>query len=174
MTRISTIKLYKENMKFSVAHFTIFSATHRENLHGHNYAVSASITAQIPEEGLSFDYRFYKKKILAICSGLTESVLLPTQSKFLRIEEQGDYYCAHFDTEKILFLKRDVTLVPITNITVEELTTWFIAQLTADKEELARNAIQAITIEISTSPGQSGSTTWTNTAALTTPAEMES
>ena len=37
--RTTTLELYKEEMKFSAGHFTIFSATERENLHGHNFSV---------------------------------------------------------------------------------------------------------------------------------------
>ena len=38
-----TIRLAKENMKFSAAHFTIFSASERERLHGHNFRVEVDI-----------------------------------------------------------------------------------------------------------------------------------
>ena len=47
MTRLSTIEIYKENMKFSAAHFTIFSDTHREHLHGHNYTAHVALTTEI-------------------------------------------------------------------------------------------------------------------------------
>ncbi|EQD50251.1 hypothetical protein B1A_13514, partial [mine drainage metagenome] len=31
------VDLSKERMKFSAGHFTVFSASERENLHGHNF-----------------------------------------------------------------------------------------------------------------------------------------
>ena len=41
MTQLTTIELSKEYLKFSAGHFTVFSATERERLHGHNFSVSA-------------------------------------------------------------------------------------------------------------------------------------
>ena len=38
--KTTTIGLQKKNMKFSVGHFTIFSATKRERLHRHNFNVA--------------------------------------------------------------------------------------------------------------------------------------
>ena len=42
---LTTINICKEALKFSGAHFTIFSATDRERLHGHNFRVRAEVTA---------------------------------------------------------------------------------------------------------------------------------
>lgn len=160
MGQRTTIELFKENMKFSVAHFTIFSATHRERLHGHNYTVHLAISTVVEENGLSFDYRFYKDKAYHLCQQLTQSVLLPTKSDYLKLEEDGDYLYGHYNGEKIPFIKSDVTLLPLTNITVEELSQWFIDQLIADKDELNRHHIESILVKVFSGPGQSGSAEW--------------
>lgn len=160
MATLSTIELFKEIMKFSAGHFTIFSATERENLHGHNYTVHVAITALIGKNGLNFDYREYKEQVTALCEKLNQTFLLPTQSPHLKLEETNDFYIAYFNQEKIPFLKRDVTLLPLTNITVEELSRWFIQQLITNKEQLAQHVIQEITVKVSNSPGLSGSAHW--------------
>lgn len=158
--RLSTIELFKEEMKFSIGHFTIFSNTVRENLHGHNYNLYAAITTEIADEGLSFDYRFYKEKLAHLCMQLDEIVILPGQCKYLRIEEVGDYYHAHFHDEKIIFLKRDAKILPINNVTVEELSYWILGQLLADQNELIENKVVKILIKVFSGPGQSGSSEW--------------
>lgn len=154
---LSTVELYKENMKFSIAHFTIFSATEREDLHGHNYTVAVALDVLVLEDGLAFDYRDYKEKIRNVCRSLNRTTLLPTRSRYLRVEEEENYYCAYFANEKLYFLKRDVTLLPLTNITVEELSRWFVEQLTKDTADLQKNNIQAITVKVFSGPGQCGS-----------------
>jgi 6-pyruvoyltetrahydropterin/6-carboxytetrahydropterin synthase len=160
MIRTSTIELFKEQMKFSAGHFTIFSSVIRENLHGHNYNVYASFKTIIEDEGLSFDYRFYKEKLYAICESLDETTLIPGNCKYLKIEENGDYYHIEFNHETMIFLKRDVTILPITNVSVEELSNWILQQLLLDKEELKVNKIQKIKVKVFSGPGQSGSTEW--------------
>lgn len=160
MSRFSTIELFKEDMKFSAGHFTIFSNTVRENLHGHNYNLYASFTTQINDEGLSFDYRFYKEKLYQLCQNLDETVILPGKSKYLTFGEQGNYYHVTFNHEVMIFLKRDVTILPIFNVTVEELSNWFLQQVLADKKELTDNKIKDVKVKVFSGPGQSGSAVW--------------
>ena len=40
----------------------------------------------------------------------------------LKLEEDGDYWIAHFNHKKLPFLKEDVVILPLTNITIEELS----------------------------------------------------
>ncbi len=160
MRKLATVKLQKDNMKFSSGHFTIFSATQREHLHGHNFTVAAEITAEYEDNGMAFDYRHYKQKLIALCDQLDGYFLLPGESAHLQIEEHGDYINAHFNREILPFLKHDVLVLPMCNITVEELSRWFIQQLVKDKTELQSFSIKAITIKVSTMPGQAAATTW--------------
>lgn len=158
MTRVAIVELHKELYDFSAGHFTIFSATEREDLHGHNYNVSVAMHVVIDDNGLAFDYRVYKKKLLALCEQLDRRFLLPSQSKYLRLEDTGDFWIAHFGHEKIPFLKRDVVILPVTNVTIEELSNWFLTELTRDQDEMTRHHIQEITVKVYNGPGQSGAT----------------
>ena len=65
MTQLATLHIDKQAHKFSAAHFTIFSETERERLHGHNYGVSARIVAEMGENGFSADYNVYKRCLQA-------------------------------------------------------------------------------------------------------------
>ena len=51
MARLTTLRIGKESHKFSAAHFTVFSASERERLHGHNYGVSIRLVAHMGPEG---------------------------------------------------------------------------------------------------------------------------
>ena len=152
--KISTIELQKENMDFSAGHFTIFSATEREPLHGHNYNVCVALTTEVDDNGLSFDYRFYKDKVIQFCQQLNQTFLLPSQSKHLKITEQDCSYLVIFNQEKLSFLKKDATLVPLTNITVEELSSWFVEKIIEDKALLDEHKIQSIVVKEFSGPGQ--------------------
>lgn len=160
VTRLATLKLHPEALQFSAGHFTILSPSERENLHGHNYALGADFHVMLHENGMNFDYRYYKNKLLALANQIDRCFLLPGKSHYLRIEDQGDFWIAHFQEEKIPFLKRDIVILPISNITIEELSCWFLQQLTQDQTELAHHQIQAITIQVYNGPGQSGAAHW--------------
>ena len=51
-------------------------------------------------------------------------------------------------------------ILPVVNITVEELSNWFLQHLIEDKQELKKNAIEKIIIKVSSSAGQYGSSQW--------------
>lgn len=163
MFRTSTIELYEADMKFSAAHITIFSKNSRSNLHGHNFNVYASLKTLVKEdEGMTFDHRLYKSKICKLCENLEETVILPSRSKYLSVIEKDQSYHVSFDFENMVLQKRDVKLLPISNVTVEELSNWFLQQIIIDHEEIEKYNIQEITIKILSGSGQSGSATWKN------------
>lgn len=157
---LSTIELFRNDMKFSAAHFTIFSATERERLHGHNYYVHASITAEFLSPGITYDYSITRKEILSLCKQLNEYLLLPQHSPYLKITENAENYLVEFNQDKMTFLKKDTIILPIANVTSEELARWFLEKLTADKKALQEKRIHVLEIKISTTAGQFASASW--------------
>lgn len=157
---LTTIDLFEERFGFSAAHFTLFSSTRRERLHGHNYQVRASIVAKVQELGIAFDYAVYKQKIFTLCQQLDSFLLLPGTSPVLQIQESDLYWQVFFDNETMSFLKKDVLILPIRNITMEELSLWFLNQITADHSTLHACDIHSFTIHVSNGPGRWGSASW--------------
>jgi 6-pyruvoyltetrahydropterin/6-carboxytetrahydropterin synthase len=168
VTRLATLQLHREALQFSAGHFTILSPTERENLHGHNYSLSAAFQVLLHENGMNFDYRHYKNKLTLLSDQIDRRFLLPGKSRYLRIEDAGDLWLAHFQEEKIPFLKRDVVILPISNTTIEELSAWFLQQLIQDQTELFHHQIQSITIQVYNGPGHSGAAHWTLAKAAET------
>lgn len=157
----TTIELTKENLEFSAGHFTIFSPTERERLHGHNFRVAAKIHAQLaPDRGMAFDYGVYKQIIGKLCKQLDSYFLLPTESPYLRIEEDEHCYYAYFHEDKIPFLKKDVLLLPLKNISIEELARWFVEQMVADEESITKYRVVGLDVQVFSGPGQSACATW--------------
>ncbi len=157
---ITTVELQKESMKFSAGHTTIFSATEREPLHGHMYTVYLALDTWVEANGMTFDYRYYKKRIHELCRQLNQTFLMPAYSPHLTTTEDELYYYFTFNHKKIPFLKEDVTILPVINITVEELSRWLLETLIADEQELLRHRIEKVVIKVFSAPGQGASHTW--------------
>lgn len=155
--RLATVELYRNDMKFSAAHFTIFNATERERLHGHNYQVRSSITAAMQDDGITYDYSISRKKILMLCRSLNEYMLLPEKSPHLSIEAEGDFYKVIFNKRSMYFLQAETILLPIENTTSECLAEWFLSELMTDKADLAEKCIKEICVSVSTTVGQRSS-----------------
>ena len=162
---LTTVELQKEVMKFSAGHTTIFSATEREPLHGHSYQVYLGLTTWVENNGMTFDYRYYKKRIRELCAHVNQTFLMPEFSPYLQYDEDETYYYFTFNHQKMPFLKHDVKLLPVTNITVEELSRWFVQELIQDQEELNRHRIEKIVVKVFSAPGQSASHEWLRPAS---------
>ncbi len=156
----STVELYRQDMKFSAAHFTIFNATERERLHGHNYHVHTYVTAALDDAGITYDYSITRKQVLALCRSLNEYMLLPAESPHLNIGEQDDQYVVKYGKDTMYFLKNETLLLPIKNTTSECLAQWFVDQLTEDQADLADKQIIKIKVAVSTTPGQCSVAKW--------------
>ena len=160
MTRLTTIELDKEYLKFSAAHFTIFSATERERLHGHNFSVAARLVAPVDDNGMCFRYAIFKQHLRELCNTLDEYTLIAGNSPYLSIEDKEEFYEVRFDAERMYFLKADTQLLPIRNTTVEELSRYLLERLVTDDNIVADNGLRSIDISVASGPGQRGFCHW--------------
>jgi 6-pyruvoyltetrahydropterin/6-carboxytetrahydropterin synthase len=154
-TRLPTtrIEISKDYLHFNSGHFTIFSSTEREDLHGHTFYAKAFADCTVGDDGLAFDYNVLKSALKALCDSIDEKVLLPEASPHLKLSHENDYLCAEFNGEKMYYLPRDVMTLPVRNITVEELAPWFLETLLARPEVAALDLIQ-LEVQVSSGPGQ--------------------
>jgi len=158
--KLSSIEIEKQYLHFSAAHFTIFSAQERERLHGHNFRLAVEITGEIDENGLCFDYAIYKKILKDLCHEYDEYTLIAEHSPYLEIGSDADYfYITHNGITQPL-LKTDTILLPIKNVTIEELSHFFLQKLTTDLNELKKLKIHAFEVRVSSGPNQWGIARW--------------
>lgn len=161
MERLTTLYIDKESHKFSAAHYTIFSATERERLHGHNYSVSARIVAPMGDNGFSADYNVYKSRLRDLCESLDEYMLLAGESPYQEIEEAGDCYRVRFADDEMMFLRSDSQVLPIRNATVEEFSHYLLQKLLAVS---ADDDLREIELCVASGPGQRGCSLWRRAA----------
>jgi 6-pyruvoyltetrahydropterin/6-carboxytetrahydropterin synthase len=178
---ISTISLFKEDMKFSCGHFTIFGKGDRERLHGHNYGVQVSLTAPVPSGppgGMVTDYNVYKQAARAICAELDEFVLLPGLSPYIKVsmpdvappstskpsttpsisvefENRNGAGSEAGTVDMFQFPASDVLVLPVSNITLEELSRHVCSRLIEDHGVTMRQQmVSDLSVRVSSGPGQ--------------------
>ncbi|MEM7216802.1 MAG: 6-carboxytetrahydropterin synthase [Pseudomonadota bacterium] len=158
-TSITTIEIAKDYLHFSAAHFTLFSATERENLHGHNFQVAIDIEAEVDETGLCFDYNIVKDAVRAICGELDEQTLMPAHSPWLSVDREDGMVIVRFADERMPFLERDVLVLPVRNITVEELARWMLTRVRAE-ERIAALPVRRLVLRVASGPNQWARAEW--------------
>ena len=164
---LASIELAKESFHFSAAHFTLFSPTSRERLHGHNYSVRCRIECVTGAAGLAFDYTDLKQRLKDLCAELDEYTLMPANCPWLDVREQDGQVVIVFDGDEFRFPAGDVRLLPIANITLEALA-GYLADLLTASAEIARPDCLSLTLGVSSSAGVWAEVTRDLTEASTT------
>lgn len=148
-----SLKLAKESFKFSGAHFTTFSETEAEPLHGHNYYVSVSLeNCKKLSHGMIVDLNEPKKQIKELLNKLDEKVLIAQNNPFTKIGESNDNVLLSFGEKDYSFPKADCCMLPMENITIEELSGYIGNKL---KSLFKKLPIQSFSVEVSETRGQS-------------------
>ncbi len=145
------IKIEKDRIKFSSAHFTIFGATEAERLHGHNYYLSIEIqTEGVDSLGFAIDMKPLKDIAYDLSQKLDEYILLPSENPFLKITKSEDQIHCVWNTKKYSFPADDVQILPVTNITCENLAYWFWQEM---KPKLPKKIIK-LSVSVKETNGQ--------------------
>lgn len=145
------LKITKDRIKFSAAHFTIFSKTEAERLHGHNYYLSVTIqTDEVDELGFSVSMDVIKKASFDISQELDEFVLIPTQNPYLQVQEKGNQVEVVWNEKHYSFPQQDVRLLELSNITCENLAYWFWQRLVG----LLPSAVTFLEVAVCETSGQ--------------------
>lgn len=148
-----SLRFAKADFKFSVAHFTLFSADEAEPLHGHNYRVRVEVSGgETDERGLLAESDAIKRRIRELCAELDERVLLPDRSPFLEIRQEEQTLECRFADRIYQFPPKEVALLPLANITMELLARLLWRNLADD---LKRGALTELAVEIEETEGQS-------------------
>jgi 6-pyruvoyltetrahydropterin/6-carboxytetrahydropterin synthase len=147
------LRLAKEDFKFSVAHFTVFSDTVAEHLHGHNYRVRVEIAGDsLDRLGLLMDLRGVKAEIRRLCAELDSKTLVPERCALVAVAPSDDGVEVRFGARVYRLPRPDVRLLPIRNTSIEELALWFWREL---EPSLAGGRVTELRVEVEETAGQS-------------------
>lgn len=156
----TTLHLYKQNFKFSSAHFLIFDEKNAEKLHGHNYQVSVEIqgppdSGNLDGKGFYIDFNVFKKAIKARLDLWDEMVLLPAKQPEMKIQKKNNSLEVTFRDRFYVFPENEVCLLPVTNTSVEQLS-----RLLAEEffQIFKVHQIRQIKVMVEETPGQGAST----------------
>lgn len=134
-----SVRVMKDALVFSAAHFITFNGTICERLHGHNWRVEAEIEGPLDENQYVFDFIALRDGMKAIVDQLDHSVLLPESHPQIRVSVSPDQreVTATFETRRWIFPFEDCRILPISNTTAELIARWiahsFLQGISADQ-----------------------------------------
>jgi 6-pyruvoyltetrahydropterin/6-carboxytetrahydropterin synthase len=117
-----SIRIDKDYLKFSAAHFLIFPDGTAERLHGHNYKVFVDIGSQLDACGLVLNFKEVKPLIKKLLDELDEHWIVPGKHPVLRVTERADGVVeVRYQERYYAAPKQDVLVLPIGNTSAENL-----------------------------------------------------
>ena len=115
------VDVTKEQFVFSAAHFITFAGDICERLHGHNYAVRASVEGPLDENRYVVDFIALRDAVLEQTTQLDHHVLLPTDHAEIKVTSDDRETTATFRDRRWVFPNEDCVLLPVINTTAEEM-----------------------------------------------------
>ena len=135
---------------------TVFSDGTKERMHGHNFHVAVAVMLPATEPQLMLDFARLKSALSQLCAELREHLLLPAHCHFFRIH-QHDSAMIDFELcgQRYILPAEDVLLLPIDNVTVENLASWLWRRIHVELfDDLARCQVECLDVTVTEAPGQ--------------------
>ncbi len=113
------VRLEKESLVFSAAHFITFNGNICERIHGHNYRVRAEVRGPLDENSYVVDFIAMRDSLHTIVAEWDHRVLLPTEHSQIQVVANAEEVEARFEDRRWVFPRGDCILLPVKNTTAE-------------------------------------------------------
>lgn len=123
------VRVTKDHLVFSAAHFITFNGNICERLHGHNWRVAVELAGPLDPNHYVFDFIALRDTAQAIVAELDHSLLLPTRHPQIRVEAGEREVEVRFEDRRWILPREDCRLLPVANTTAELLADWFAGEL---------------------------------------------
>lgn len=134
----------------------IFENGTREPLHGHNYRVQVRGEAPDLAGDMVFDFLDIKPIVREVCDSLDHKLLIPKDSKHLKIfTEKKNYIIETPDESQFSIPMSDVLLLPILNTSAERMAVYICDEIRKKVVQKFGFAFNSLEVEVEETPGQS-------------------
>ena len=150
------VRVTKDYLVFSAAHFITYNGNVCERLHGHNYRVAAEVYGPLDENHYVVDFILLRDTLKRIVDQLDHRVLLPTQHSLIHVVERDGEVEATFEDRRWVFPRGDCVLLPVPNTTAEQLAKFIAHDLTQQLLTSHAASYSRLVIAVDENEGQQG------------------
>lgn len=156
MSEHYSVRVTKDTLVFSAAHFITFGDNICERLHGHNYRVLGEIRGPLEANHYVVDFIALRDALAALVAELDHRMLLPTGHPTIHVTFDDREVLVTFAERRWIFPRGDCVLLPVQNTTTELIARYLAVRL---REALAqRTGVRPafVRIEVDENHGQWG------------------
>ena len=113
------VRIAKDYLVFSAAHFITYGENTCERLHGHSYRVAAEVHGPLNENGYVVDFIALRDTLRTILDELDHRTILPTEHPSIRVSVDERQVEVTHGERRWVFPRGDCVLMPIANTTTE-------------------------------------------------------
>jgi 6-pyruvoyltetrahydropterin/6-carboxytetrahydropterin synthase len=150
------VRVTKDYLVFSAAHFITFNGNVCERLHGHNYRVAAEVAGPLDENHYVVDFIAVRDALQKIVAELDHYMLLPMQHPQIRVRAEEKSVEVTFEDRRWVFPRGDCVLLPVPNTTAEKLAEYIGRRLLDDLQARLGSRPNEIRVEVDECNGQIG------------------
>ncbi|MDG2385550.1 MAG: 6-pyruvoyl tetrahydropterin synthase family protein [Pirellulaceae bacterium] len=161
MSESFRVKLTKDYLVFSAAHFITFNGNICERLHGHNYRVAAEVDGPLDENSYVIDFIALRDYLKQMVDELDHRVILPAQHPRIRVVADDREVIVTFEERRWIFPLEDCVILPVPNTTAELVAKYFGDRLLSKLAELGCCEPSALRIGVDENNGQWAEWEWT-------------
>jgi 6-pyruvoyltetrahydropterin/6-carboxytetrahydropterin synthase len=154
MTKQYCVRLKKESLIFSAAHFITFSGNICERLHGHNYRVFAEVYGPLDENEYVIDFIALRDALQTITQELDHRMLLPESHPTINVQADEKEVLVTFEDRRWVFPLDDCVILPMNNTTAERLAEYISARLMTALNAQGITNIQKLVLGVDENEGQ--------------------
>ncbi len=148
------VRVTKDHLVFSAAHFITFNGNICERLHGHNWRVAVEVAGPLDENSYVFDFIALRDAAQKLVGELDHRMLLPTQHPAIHVKADDREVTATFEARRWVFPREDCVLLPVANTTAELIARWMALQLRDIIRQHAGQKLESLRVEIEENFGQ--------------------
>jgi 6-pyruvoyltetrahydropterin/6-carboxytetrahydropterin synthase len=142
------VRMSKDYLVFSAAHFITYSGDVCEPLHGHNYRVAAEVHGPLDENHYVVDFIALGDALKKIVDELDHRTLLPTAHPLIRVVAGDREVEVTFRDRRWVFPRGDCVLLDVANTTTELLARYVARRLAGGLAATMGRPPERLTVEI--------------------------
>lgn len=149
------VRVTKDHLVFSAAHFITFNGNICERLHGHNWRVAVEVSGPLDQNSYVFDFIALRDATQALVNELDHHILLPTQHAAIHVTGDDREVMATFEQRRWVFPREDCVLLPVANTTAELIAHWMAGRLAEVlRKHPGGETLESLTLEVEENFGQ--------------------
>lgn len=149
-----TVRVTKDHLVFSAAHFITFNGNICERLHGHNWRVAVEVDGELDENGYVFDFIALRDATQKLVSELDHRMLLPTEHRQILVTPDEREVTVRFEDRRWVFPRDECVLLPIANTTAELIASWMGTALRSTVEQSSGSHVTELRVMVEENFGQ--------------------